>query len=137
MGILSLLIGPLTTLLGKVLPDPKAAQEAKLKLLELTQQGALADLDAQTKQVLAQAGVVQAEAASTHWLASSWRPLVMLIFTGLIVARMFGWTAGNVTPAEYMELWGLVKLGLGGYVVGRSVEKIAPAVASAISGAKS
>lgn len=136
MGILSLLIGPLTTLLGKVLPDPQAAQEAKLKLLELTQQGALAEIDAQTKEVLAQAGVIQAEAASHSWLASSWRPLVMLIFTALIVARMFGYTAANVTPPEYMELWGLVKLGLGGYIMGRSAEKIAPSLVTAIRGGK-
>lgn len=136
MPLLGLLIGPLTNLLGKILPDPQAAQAAKLKLLELTQQGALADIDSQTKEVLAQAGVVQAEAASKSWLASSWRPIVMLVFTGLIVARMFGYTASNVTPAEYMELWSLIKLGLGGYVMGRSVEKIAPALATALKGTK-
>lgn len=137
MGVLSLLMGPLTMLLGRVLPDPAAAQAAKLKLIELAQTGALADLDGQVKEQLAAAGVVEAEAKSDHWLTSAWRPLTMLCFVGLICARVFGWTSPNVGPAEYMELWALVKLGLGGYVVGRSAEKIAPSIASAIKGAKS
>lgn len=136
MGIFSLILGPLTKLLGQVLPDPKAAEQAKLKLLELEQQGALADLDSQTKQVLAQAGIIQAEAASHNWLTAAWRPITMLTFVALIVARMFGLTAANVSPAEYLALWGLVKLGLGGYVLGRSAEKIAPSVITAIKGAK-
>jgi hypothetical protein len=134
MGILSLLIGPLTNLLGRVLPDPAAAQAAKLKLIELADQGALAELDGQVKEQLAAAGVVQAEAASKNWLASSWRPLTMLCFVALIIARMFGWTAPNVSAAEYLELWSLMKLGIGGYIGGRSLEKIAPSIANALKG---
>ena len=79
----------------------------------------------------AQAEIVKTEAASTHWLAANWRPLTMLTFTALIVARWFGWAAPNLSEAEYLKLWSIVEFGLGGYVVGRSVEKIAPTVASA------
>lgn len=137
MGILSLLIGPLTSLLGRLLPDPAAAQAAKLKLLEMMQSGALADLDASSKESLAAANIVKAEASSEGWLTRSWRPLVMLVFTGLIVARMFGYTAPNVSAPEYLELWSLVKLGLGGYVIGRTAEKSLPSIMSAIKGVKS
>ena len=77
---------------------------------------------------VAQAEIVKAEAASSHWLAANWRPLTMLTFVGLIVARMFGYTAPEISESEYMELWGLVKLGLGGYVIGRSVEKVGPSL---------
>lgn len=80
----------------------------------------------------AQAQIVQAEAASTNWLASSWRPITMLTFVSLIVARWFGWAAPNLTEAEYLKLWDIVQLGLGGYVIGRSVEKIVPSIADAI-----
>lgn len=80
----------------------------------------------------AQADIVKTEAASSHWLAANWRPLVMLTFAGLIVARWFGWAAPNLTEAEYLKLWDIVELGLGGYVVGRSVEKVAPVIASAL-----
>lgn len=80
----------------------------------------------------AQADIVKTEAASSHWLAANWRPLLMLTFGGLIVARWFGWAAPNLTEPEYLALWDIVKLGLGGYVIGRSVEKIAPTVANAV-----
>ena len=52
----------------------------------------------------------------------------MLVFVCLIVARWLGWTADNMSEAEYLELYDLMKIGLGGYVVGRSAEKIAPAL---------
>lgn len=81
---------------------------------------------------MAQADIVKTEAASTHWLAANWRPLLMLTFGGLIVARWFGWAAPNLSEAEYLKLWSIVEFGLGGYVVGRSVEKIAPSIADAI-----
>ena len=80
----------------------------------------------------AQAQIVQAEAQSQNWLASSWRPITMLTFVVLIVARWFGWAAPNLSEAEYLKLWDIVQLGLGGYVIGRSVEKIIPSVAGAI-----
>ena len=80
----------------------------------------------------AQAQIVQAEAASSNWLASSWRPITMLTFVGLIVARWFGWAAPNLADAEYLKLWDIVQLGLGGYVIGRSVEKVVPSIADAI-----
>ena len=81
----------------------------------------------------AQADIVKTEAASNHWLAANWRPLLMLTFGGLIVARWFGWAAPGLSEAEYLKLWSIVEFGLGGYVVGRSVEKIAPSIAGAFN----
>lgn len=81
---------------------------------------------------MAQADIVKTEAASQHWLAANWRPVLMLTFGALIVARWFGWAAPSLTEAEYLKLWDIVQFGLGGYVVGRSVEKIAPSIAAAI-----
>jgi len=81
---------------------------------------------------MAQSDIVKTEAASSHWLAANWRPITMLTFVGLIVARWFGWAAPNLSEAEYLKLWDIVNVGLGGYVVGRSVEKIAPALVGAL-----
>lgn len=111
--------------LDKVLPDPQAAADAKIKMLEMAQRGELTELTAR-------ADIVKTEAASEHWLAANWRPILMLTFGALIVARWFGWAAPNLSEAEYIKLWSIVELGLGGYVIGRSVEKVAPAVASAL-----
>jgi hypothetical protein len=80
----------------------------------------------------AAADIIKTEAASQHWLASNWRPVTMLVFVCLIVARWFGWAAPGLSEAEYLKLWSIVEFGLGGYVVGRSVEKIAPSIASAM-----
>lgn len=80
----------------------------------------------------AAADVIKTEAASDNWLAANWRPIVMLVFAGLIVARWFGWAAPNLTEAEYLKLWSIVEFGLGGYVVGRSVEKVASTVGTAL-----
>ena len=36
----------------------------------------------------AAADIVKTEAASEHWLTATWRPVVMLVLTSLIVARV-------------------------------------------------
>lgn len=105
------------TIIDKVWPDAGEAEKAKVNMA-LTM-------------FAAQADIVKTEAASSNWLAASWRPITMLTFTALIVARWFGWAAPNLSEAEYLKLWDIVQLGLGGYVVGRSVEKIAPSIAEA------
>ena len=69
-----------TTIIDKIFPNKEAADQAKLKLLELQQTGELKELEARAQ-------IVNTEAASTHWLAANWRPLTMITFVGLIVAR--------------------------------------------------
>ena len=85
---------------------------------------------AKQAQAIEQAGadIVKAEAQSENWLASAWRPITMLTFVALIVARWLGWSAPGITEAEVLKLWDIVQLGLGGYVIGRTAEKIVPAV---------
>jgi hypothetical protein len=112
-------------ILKKFIPDPQAQAEAQLKLMEMAQKGELEELSHR-------AGIVKAEAESEHWLVATWRPVLMLTFGGLIVARWFGFAAPNLTEAEYLKLWGIVELGIGGYVIGRSAEKIIPSVAEAL-----
>lgn len=58
----------------------------------------------------------------------------MLFFAGLVGARWFGYAAPNMSEAEIMELWGIIKLGIGGYTIGRSVEKVAPSIAGMLKG---
>ena len=71
----------------------------------------------------AQGDIVNSEAKSEHWLTANWRPATMLTFVGLVVMRFFGFEAEGMSEVEYLALWELIKLGLGGYVVGRSLEK--------------
>lgn len=123
------LIPVLAPILGNIIkskfPDP--AEQAKVEA-EMTQ--ALWQNAHQLN--TAAADIIKTEAASQHWLAANWRPLTMLVFVGLIVARWFGYAAPELSEAEYLKLWSIVEFALGGYVVGRSVEKIAPGVIDAI-----
>lgn len=123
------LIPLLAPILGNIIkskfPDPAEAAKAEADMTAQLWQNAH-QLNA------AAADIIKTEAASTHWLASNWRPLTMIVFVCLIVARWFGWAAPNLSEAEYIKLWSIVEFGLGGYVVGRSVEKIAPTIAEAI-----
>lgn len=112
-------------LIDKFIPDPQAQADAKIKLLEMAQKGELTELTAK-------ADIIKAEAASEHWLAATWRPILMLTFGGLIVARWLGFSAPGITEAEILKLWSIVELGIGGYVIGRSAEKVIPSIAQAI-----
>ena len=112
-------------LIDRLWPDPAQKAQAQIALLELAQKGELAEFSARAE-------IVKTEAASSHWLAANWRPIVMLVFCGLIVARWFGWAAPNLSEAEYLKLWSIVEFGLGGYVLGRSAERISGNIAPAL-----
>jgi hypothetical protein len=108
------------------LPD-KAQQEKDAATLQIQQLIAESDI------FKAQAGIVQAEVGGTG-IKAWWRPITMLTFVAIVVARFLGYDAKAMTPDDYAQLWALIKIGLGGYVVGRSAEKIAPTVAQVIRG---
>lgn len=115
----------ITKIVGSKFPDPheRAKHEAEV----------LAELMRHEKDLsLAAAEIIKAEAQSQHWLTSCWRPITMLTFVALIAARWLGWSAPGLSEAEVLKLWGIVELGIGGYTIGRTVEKIAPSVASAV-----
>lgn len=117
---------------AKFFPNP----EDELKKLQLAQEIPLALLASQDKIDEAASDVVKTEAASSHWLAANWRPITALVFVGLIVARWFGWTAPNMSESEYLSVYDLIKIMIGGYVISRGVEKVAPTIAGAIGGGK-
>ena len=70
--------------------------------------------------------IIEAEARSEHWLTAVWRPVTMLTFLALCVGDSLGLLASPLRD----EAWMLLQLGLGGYVVGRSAEKITKSVLS-------
>jgi len=68
--------------------------------------------------------IIVAEAQSESWLTRNWRPLTMLTFVALIVADWLGYSAPNLPIEMKQELYSIVKLGIGGYIGARSIEKI-------------
>jgi hypothetical protein len=69
------LIPVLGSIVDKLIPDPKLAAEAKLKAIELAQNGELAKLDAELKLSLGQIEVNKVE-AGTDLFRGGWRPFV-------------------------------------------------------------
>ncbi|OZG72452.1 hypothetical protein BTA51_15100 [Hahella sp. CCB-MM4] len=84
-------------------------------------------LEYETKLMDNQATIIKAEAMGQSWLQRSWRPITMLTFLVLVVFDSFGILA---TPLAD-EAWLLLQIGLGGYVAGRSAEKITSQVMGA------
>lgn len=130
--MIAALIPILAPLLGQVVKSVFPNADDELKRLELQNQIQLALINNSAALETAAASIVKAEAESENWLTSSWRPILMLVFGSLIVARWFGFTAPGITEAVELKLWGILEVGIGGYVIGRSVEKAAPAVAAAL-----
>jgi len=119
-------IGPLLgigeKLLDKLWPDPEKAARAKVELMKMAAKGELDDMQVHMQAIVA-------EAKSEHTITATWRPITMLVFVAIIannyilapyINLLFD---VNVTLPLPPEMWGLLKIGLGGYVVGRSIEK--------------
>lgn len=102
----------------RIIPDPDKAAKAKNQLVDMAVKGELDEL-------AQRAGVIKAEAQGDSWLQRSWRPIVMLVFTALIVARWLGWSAPDLSEAVELKLFSIVQIGLGGYIASRGIEKVA------------
>jgi hypothetical protein len=64
--------------------------------------------------------------ANGNWLQRSWRPILMLAFGFIVIYVKFIAPLFSLPiPPLENEFWDLLQLGIGGYVVGRSVEKVA------------
>lgn len=68
------LIPVLGSIFDKVLPDPQAAADAKLKVMELAQRGELAQLDAEVQIAKGQIEINKADAESGDAFQRRWRP---------------------------------------------------------------
>tara|TARA_R110000744_G_scaffold63569_2_gene130756 strand:- start:580 stop:981 length:402 start_codon:yes stop_codon:yes gene_type:complete len=88
-------------------------------------------LDNNSKELQSAASIIKAEASSQHWLTATWRPALMwiciiVIFNNYILmpfANIIFGTAVELTIPDPM--WNLLTIGVGGYIAGRSAEKVA------------
>ena len=104
---------------------PAAADEraaAQAEIMRLHNQALMLALQLEQQQLAASARLIAAEAGGRSWLQRNWRPITMLSFLALVIADSCGLLAFRLSDAA----WTLLQIGFGGYVVGRSVEKIAP-----------
>lgn len=72
---------------------------------------------------VAAAQIISSEARSESWLTRTWRPLVVLSFTGLLFSFFLGHTPPNVTPAMIDRVFDIVEYSVLGYMGMRSADK--------------
>jgi len=128
LGAIAPLAKILFNTIEKAVPDKDL--QAKLKADLQTQL-----LQSHTEELKAAASVVEAE-AKAGWFTASWRPLLMYV---LIFILVWNYILGPVIKFFFHaaitidlpgDVWTLLQIGLGGYVVGRSAESVARTMAS-------
>jgi hypothetical protein len=104
----------------------KLKHDLNIRVLEI-------DTAEYTSQIEAQRSVLLGEIQGESWMQRNWRPTVMLMFAAIIANNfiifpylsLFDATNDYVTQLELPSyMWECLKLGLTGYIVGRSAEKI-------------
>lgn len=116
------LFTPVNRLLDDIHTSDEERARAKSAIMALQNEALGLALALERESLQAKSGLIAAEANGASWLQRNWRPITMLSFLGLVVADSFGLLAFRLAD----QAWLLLQIGLGGYVVGRSVEKISP-----------
>ena len=108
-------------LLDKLIPDKDLATKLKG---ELAQQAYAGELQEAVTALEGQINIITTEAQG-NWLQRSWRPLTMVWFSILLGMYWFGMAPDYLidNPGTVDQLFDLLKIGIGGYIVGRSAEK--------------
>jgi uncharacterized membrane protein (DUF106 family) len=112
-------------ILDKVFPDPAQAEQAKLKLLEMQQNGELAQIAADTAEQQELTKRQQADMASDSTLSKNIRPMTLVFI--LIVYSTFAMMSAfdvevNNNYVELLGQWGMLIMSF--YFGGRTLEKI-------------
>ena len=116
LGAVAPMVKTLFSTIDKTIDNKAEAEKIKQNIQQQLLSGQLKELEAQAQ-------IITAEAKG-GWLQRNWRPLFMLTFAGLVVAHWFGFTAPNIPESVQNSLLNIVLVGMGGYIVGRSGEKI-------------
>ena len=122
LGIVGKFAGKLIDKVGDYFPTPEEKLRAKAEIMSMINEQELEELDIRMKAIVA-------EAQSGSWIAANWRPVTMLTFVFIIANNyiLSPYVSAFGGPPVHLDLppdmWQLLKLGIGGYVVGRSAEK--------------
>ena len=119
---------PLLSALFKTVDKVVDSKEEKEKIKAKIQEQALAG---EMKELSTAANIILAESKSESWIARSWRPLLMMIAI-LIIANNYlfvpyanAFFNFGIVLELPDALWTLLTIGVGGYTLGRSSEKVA------------
>jgi hypothetical protein len=117
------LIGEINKVIDNLFTSDEERMHAKNEMLKILKEQQLELQRLQTEIIVAE--------ANGNWLQRSWRPILMLAFGFIVIyvkflAPLFDFKI----PELENEFWNLLQIGIGGYVIGRTGEKIAKEYAS-------
>ena len=122
------MIGELFRPVSNIIDDIHTSDEEKFKIKkEISKVQAdlqVKVLDYEKEMIQAKSSIINAEANGQSWIQRNWRPITMLTFLALVVCDSFGLLAFRLAP----QAWTLLQIGMGGYVIGRSCEKVLPKI---------
>lgn len=122
MGFLAFL-PMLLPIIEKIFPSSAEQTQAKAELLTAMSTADMSAMEAQAK-------VISAEASGESSVQRNWRPHLMYMFmfivayNYIIAPLMTSFGVPTVTLPIPEHMWMLLEIGVGGYIVGRSGEKM-------------
>ncbi len=127
MNILKALAGLVPSIgrsIEKFIPDKDLARKLSHEIEVLV-------MGIQSGLIQAKSSIIIAEAQGQSWIQRSWRPVTMLTFVliiannYIIVPYVVAFAGEGVVPMLDIPpgMWGLLTVGIGGYIGGRSYEK--------------
>jgi len=120
MTLISSVFEPAAKLIDEIHTSDEERIDAKTRMLQSQTTLTMKVLDYEAQLMQMKSSIVLAEAQGQSWLQRNWRPITMMSFLILVMLDSFG-----VLPFRLAEqAWTLLQIGLGGYVVGRSGEKV-------------
>lgn len=128
LGIIRDIFKPAVELIDDLHTSEEEKLTVKAQTLETYVNAVEVGLNYEQENLKQRAKIIEAEAKSEHWLTATWRPITMLTFLALVVCDQFG----LLTFRLAQEAWTLLQLGIGGYVIGRSAEKVGPGIVKAL-----
>ena len=96
LGAVAPMVKTLFNTIDKTIDNKSEAEKIKQSIQQQLLSGQLKELEAQAQ-------IITAEAKG-GWLQRNWRPILMLVFAGLVVAHWFGFTAPNIPESVQNSL---------------------------------
>jgi hypothetical protein len=136
------LIGQIFKPAADLIDNLHTSEEEKLQqkaiLLDLQTRFLQEGLAFEQEQMKLKADIITSETKSESFITRNWRPMTMLALIASVLAYWFGLTPTDPStglstiPAAFVDrMFSLVQIGLGGYIVGRSGEKITKGIVTA------
>lgn len=136
LSFLSTIFKPATDLIDSLHTSEKERLDAKAVLLELQTQVVTQTIEYEKQLLSSQTAIITAEATSDSWLTRSWRPMTMMVLLGILI---WTWVIGppeNLSPEIIDDVFALIKIGIGGYIGSRGIEKTVPGIVRALKKAE-